>query len=232
MNSKPRISYTRPERRLKTAWDRVLNDPSATPGQLALAARGLERLAAKAARRAKNRPPAPDPVEALVRQYEAEKAPLQNQQHTDTANALNAAVGPPIAAKALEVTQTPETPQIDSQQVSAVQKCWNCDQPGQPTWDSRFLCPTHFAEAAAQQARPRRVRQQSWLYEKGEDENTFDLSAVHGEPSSDYQKSVEIWRQQAVEESDRQERDRQERTRAEAAYHRSRADWIANGGRL
>jgi len=115
------------------------------------------------------------------------------------------------------------------------EKCWECGAEAQPTWDGRWLCGTHFSAAASAQASAAdEIRyRRSVLNNEGIDRNTCDLAAQRGmDKSNDYARSVQIWEQQAREDSDRREQDQRERAALEEHVNRQRAEYISRHGML
>jgi hypothetical protein len=119
------------------------------------------------------------------------------------------------------------------------EKCWECGADAQPTWDGRWLCPTHFASSASSQAQQSTaelmaaVARRNVLANQGRDMNTCDLAAQRGmDKDNNYSRSVQIWQQQDAEGADKREQERQERDAAETRFHNARADWIQRGGKL
>lgn len=113
------------------------------------------------------------------------------------------------------------------------EKCWECGADAQPTWDDRWLCPTHFASAASSQSQQSSAEFAAAVARRNEqgDPNINDIGTLRG-LGNDYAKSVQIWEQQARDEADGRQRDREERAQAEAQYHHARADYIQRGGRF
>lgn len=229
--------YTKDEKRQLAAANRVLDDPNSPPREINKALRHIQQIQDAAEGRAFDRAVAPalptEPtVDELVSAIEkAEKPSLINQQVTDTPNAINAAVAPPIAAKALEVTQTA--------QGAVTAFCGFCDAVG--PWNTRYpmdesapkrvlLCPTCYGRmlaadmsAAQAEARARAETPPDWAGDFARKRNLY---------SSDFEKSRAIWAELDRENFDRQDQERIERERAEGQYHAARAEFLSRGGKL
>jgi hypothetical protein len=241
-----KLRYSKPERLRKHTAEQVLKDPAATSADRMAAVRCLERLESAARRRAEERewnlpepaPPAEPTVDQLVSDLEkAEKCSsqlIENKGPENDQNAINGSGASTNAGKALEVTQTATEPKNAF--------CGFCQSAGQ--WNTRYpidepngvlLCPACFGKmisADALKTTAKAAARQSWLYEKGEDPNTFDLSAVHGTAGSDFQKSVLIWEQQAAQDAAERERLISEVERKQARDRADLAEFISRGGRL
>lgn len=248
----PHRIRSKEEKRLIDAANQLLDDPASTNAERLKAMGMLERAIRLAEKRRQERRedadwfPADPTVDDLVSALEAKKAP----EKADS-DALEARTTPPEPAKPRGDTQTAPQPDEEKahqeQALQAVQdiadgkkplpalepvppvpKCWNCDQPGQPTWDDRVLCPAHLASEAARQAREAAAG--SLARQKTDWAEGFNTQRRAN--TSDFAASVAIWEQQAREDSVRQEQEAAERVRLEAGVNRRRADWIQNGGRL
>lgn len=232
-----------------TAVESILADAATSPKERLSALRALERIESAARRRAEEREsnlpepvPAPEPtVDQLVSDLEKAQnqppQPIENKGAENDQTAVNAVTAPPVAAKALEATQTPES--------TPTAFCGFCSAAG--TWNTRWpveepngvlLCPTCFAKMCAadmrQTAAASLARQdppRSWLYGQGTDPNTNDISDLRG-MNRDYQNSVQIWQQQAREDADRQALEAAERSRLETDLNRRRAEYISRHGQL
>jgi len=115
------------------------------------------------------------------------------------------------------------------------EKCWECGAEAQPTWDGRWLCPSHFSAAASSQAQRSAeiVAARNVLANQGRDINTCDLAAQRGmDQDNDYSRSVRIWEQQAREAADQHEQDRADRSRLADELNRQRAEYISRHGML
>lgn len=253
-----RIRYTKDETRRIAAANRVIDNPAAIPGETLKALRELNRLETAAERRAADREefeflaPAEPSIDQLVIELEKDKKqPLQvidgqgvTKLETDQL-AINAALAPPIPAKASEVTPTVLEPLNDDSATSAPPDpafCGFCQAAG--PWNTRWpveepngvlLCLSCFAKMcsaemlkAAQPAARRDV-----LAGRGEDPNAFDLATVHPNASrSDWERSAILWRQMDAEAAEKQAAERRERETAEAQFHSARADYLSRGGKL
>lgn len=247
-DTRNRLEYTRPERQRKAIAERIIDNPDSKPAELLEALKILERLSTKAERRTRDRaeepadPTVDDLVSALEKGQKTEKQPLQHiaaqglngpEKAEKTFVPIEAICGPTDTAKALEVIQaiadgkTP-LPAVLVPEVSAL-KCWNCDQSGQPTWDDRILCPTHFASEAARNARQNAAA--SLARQQGDDW-AVDFATQRQMNTSGFEKSRAIWAEQDRENADRRDQQAAERAEAEAQYNRARADYIQRGGRL
>lgn len=119
------------------------------------------------------------------------------------------------------------------------EKCWECGADAQPTWDGRWLCPTHFSVAASAQAQQSSaefaaaVARRNVLANQGRDMNTCDLAAQRGmDTDNNYSRSVQIWQELDAEAADRQAQESRERARIEEELNRRRADYISRHGSL
>lgn len=235
-----KLRYTKAERLRKSAAETVLSDPAATSADRMAAVRTLERLESAARRRQEDQPAQPpaETVDDLVSALEkAEKRPFQTIENKEPEKALTAVNAPGTTNAAAPVS---EDPQIVPEASTAF--CAFCSASG--NWNTRWpiedpngvlLCPVCFAKMCSSTAMKSTAKaaHRSWLYEKGTDENTFDLSAAHGSSrTSDFARSVAIWETQAREDADRQEQELSERANLEAQLNRRRADWIQNGGKI
>jgi hypothetical protein len=210
--------YNATEQKIVDLADRVIANPAASPSELTAAMRSLERVIAKAERRTKNRPPAADPVDVLVRELEGQpKAAVQPEPADPIQAVQDIADGKKPAA-----VPVPD-PEPVCRLCGAVGP-WNTRWPiGDP--NGKLLCTVCFGELCAIAARgtPAEPPPNDWAK---------DFAASRNLYSSDYQKSVEIWQQQARDNADCKEQEAREHAAAEAEYHKARTRWIQNGGRL
>lgn len=227
--------YTKDEKRQLAAANRVLDDPTAPPREVNKALQHIQRIQDAAEGRAFDLQPfEPTPKEPTIDQLvsdleKAEKPTLTNQQLTDHPSAENSVLAPPIATKALEVTQTLET--------APVAFCAFCSTAGQ--WNTRFpvgqadgilLCPACFSKMCsadmlqtAAAARARAEQPADWAGQ---------FVAQRNMVSSDFERSRAIWAEQDRAALDRQEQEARERARLEGQYNAARARWIQDGGKL
>jgi hypothetical protein len=240
------------EKRLIDTATALLNDPTATTADKFKAMGYLERAIRLAEKRRIRRaedadwyppaePQAEQSVDDLVTELEKGQKhppqPIAAQELTELEKAGKASepiapvVAPSEPAKASEVTQTVPAP--------ATAFCAFCDATGK--WNTRYpldetapkrvlLCPTCFGKmvsmdmlAAQSEARARAETPPDWAGEFAAKRNLF---------SSDFEKSRALWAEQDRDAADQREQEAREHAQAEAQYNRTRADWIANGGRL
>lgn len=119
------------------------------------------------------------------------------------------------------------------------EKCWECGAEAQPTWDGRWLCPTHFASAASTQAQESSaefaaaVARRNVLANQGRDINTCDLAAQRGMVRDDnFSRSVQIWQERDADAAERQAQESRERARLTEELNHRRADYISRHGML